>query len=154
MVASPVQAHARRRKTLISTALLLAITIALLQGIGGALEKKGVGEVTGKLGTDELSLRMIREDFWGVARAALTTPLFMVGLLMVTVLGGGLFMIALSMGDGAKTGLFVASLASGVYLLSNVLINGERLQGYHVAGMGLGMVGSVLIALGGLKTAA
>lgn len=132
----------------------LAVAIALLQGIGGALEKKGVTQLVRKLGGDGLAPSTLFTRLPDLVVAVVTTPTFLLGLIMVTVLGGGLFMVALSLGDGAKVGLFVAALASACYLAANVAINQERMRPLHLVGIGLGIAGAVCIALAGFRAAA
>lgn len=131
--------------------LPVALAVALFQGIGGALEKKGIGVVTQRMGEDHVTWDVLRSRFPELLATALTTPTFMLGVFMALVLGGVALTVLLSMGDAAKSAIFTGALTSIVYVLANVLINGETLGPVHLAGIAVCVAGSALIACGGLR---
>lgn len=108
--------------------------------MGGALQKKGVTlfHASGGIG--------------GLVAAIASDPLLVAGIVLNMFLGGALLMVALSMGDGAKTGIFVGALSSAVFLGANMLVNGERIGLLHVTGITCAVGGAVLIGVAGLSS--
>ena len=146
-----VAAQAPLRATPVAPLVVLALAVALCQGIGGALEKKGLGTITQRMGTQDVGWSLVRSRFPALLATALTTPAFVIGATLSMLVGGALLMVAISMGDAAKTGIAIGALTTVSYLAANVVINGERVRPLHFAGVACAMAGAALIALGGLR---
>lgn len=133
------------------TILTLAVLVALLHGIGSAVQKNGITLILARLATEGHPGGLLAGGVRPLALAILRTPRFLVGAFLAMILSGGLLMVLLSMGDGAKTGIFVGALTSVVCVIAHNRVNGERLGALHAAGICVALLGSAILASGGLR---